>query len=163
MTKTSPNDDLVLNLYTQAQLWLRHNEDLIIKANSILVSIMSISTVVFFRDSRNLSTEHIALILIAVSITGILLNSILKNRFLESLDRVIKYEKILGTHKSKNNLLSQQDYDEKWGTALTPKYLHSPPSKGPEIYILFQAIYILTFTITFTLLTNSLIEYLTAC
>lgn len=101
MTGRPPLDDhdvtTVRQLYSEAQNWTRHYEQLIVNANVLIVSACLIFVGLAFGDKVS-ATQAIALMIIPIgmAVIGVVLTRTLFNLYAVCIERMVRLENLLG-------------------------------------------------------------------
>lgn len=139
------NTDFKNEVYIQTQNWARHNETLIIAANTILIGAAAAIATVFFKSHANMHALTICIPL-SISIIGIFITLHLSKQYCEAITRIVVYEKYFGMHQTDHqfNLISKE-YSKpscKWTKGFVPNYLHSPPTgaASTKIFIIINSL-----------------------
>lgn len=90
---------LAKELYIQAQHWTRHNENLIVAANTFLLATIAAATVMAHREVKPDSRWMVFLLPVVVAALGLVFTLVLRLRYRQSVARLIVYEKLLQGHE----------------------------------------------------------------
>lgn len=142
-------------IYVQTQNWARHNETLIIAANTVLLGAIAAISTIYFRQP-NEYTKYLMCLPQIISALGLLITFYLSRQYNLAISRVVVYEKYFNMH-DKCDAISEatKDYSipwAEWGNTFVPKYLHNAPVYARITGIFFYAVHILILGFSFILL-----------
>ena len=131
----------VRQLYSEAQNWTRHYEQLIVNANVLIVSACLIFVGLAFGDKVTTSQSlTLTAIPIGMGIIGIILTRTLFNLYATCIERMIRFENLLGCFDGKR----LQSIDNKG--PLLPIKLLELPVKSPTSVRFFIGLHALLVT-----------------
>ena len=145
----------IRELYIQSQHWARHNENLIIATNGLILSGIAAIVTSAIKNGQALNEQYL-LLLASISSIGIVLTLILNRRYLRSVERLVSYEALFGFHKKLNDseqvaLNQLKTGNPQWGECLVPFYLHERPKRAPESVVFFGAVHVLVLVVVLVL------------
>ena len=119
----------VRQLYTEAQNWTRHYEQLIVNANVLIVSAALIFVGLAFGDKVSSFQARIILAIpVLMSVVGIVLTQTLFNLYAACIKRLIRLENLLGCFDS-----AKYDVIDHAGSLLSPQLIKLPVTRPTSV------------------------------